>query len=32
LLAGFDLLTLSQQLQERRAGSHHWHIIAERRG
>jgi ubiquinone/menaquinone biosynthesis C-methylase UbiE len=32
LLAGFDLLTLSQQLQERRPGSHHWHIIAERRG
>ncbi len=31
LLAGFELLTLSQQLQERRAGSHHWHIIAERR-
>ena len=25
-------LTLSQQLQERRPGSHHWHIIAERRG
>ncbi len=32
LLAGFDLLTLSQQLQERRPGSYHWHIIAERRG
>lgn len=32
LLAGFELLTLSQQVQERRAGSHHWHIIAERRG
>jgi SAM-dependent methyltransferase len=32
LLAGFELLTLSQQLQERRPGSHHWHIIAERRG
>ena len=32
LLAGFDLLTLSQQLQERRPGSHHWHIIAERCG
>jgi len=31
LLAGFDLLTLSQQLQERRPGSRHWHIIAERR-
>lgn len=30
LLQGFELLTLSQQLQERRAGSHHWHIIAER--
>ena len=32
LLAGLDLLTLSQQLQERRPGSHHWHIIAQRRG
>jgi ubiquinone/menaquinone biosynthesis C-methylase UbiE len=32
LLAGFDLLTLTQQLQERRPGSHHWQIIAERRG
>ena len=31
LLAGFELLTLSRQLQERRPGSHHWHIIAERR-
>lgn len=31
LLHGFELLTLSQQLQERRPGSHHWHIIAERR-
>ena len=30
LLAGFELLTLSQQLQERRPGSRHWHIIAER--
>ena len=29
LLAGFDLRTLSQQLQERRPSSHHWHIIAE---
>ena len=32
LLAGFELLTLSRQLQERRPGSCHWHIIAERRG
>jgi len=32
LLAGFELITLSQQLQERRPGSHHWHIIAERSG
>ncbi|MGA8759520.1 MAG: hypothetical protein WB611_25050, partial [Stellaceae bacterium] len=32
LLAGFDLLTLSQQLQERRPGLHHWHIIAKRCG
>jgi hypothetical protein len=31
LLTGFDLLTLSQQLQERRPGSHHWQIIAKRR-
>ena len=31
LLAGFELLTLSRQLQERRPGSHHWHIVAERR-
>lgn len=32
LLQGFEILTVSQQLQERRPGSHHWHIIAERRG
>jgi hypothetical protein len=32
LLAGFELLTLSQQLQERRPGSRHWRIIAERNG
>jgi len=32
LLAGFELLTLSQQAQERRPGAHHWHIIAERKG
>ena len=31
LLAGFDLLTLSQQLQERRPESHRWHIIVEHR-
>jgi hypothetical protein len=32
LLAGFELITLSQQLQERRPGSRRWHIIAERSG
>lgn len=32
LLTGFELLTLSQQLQERRPGSRHWHVIAERNG
>lgn len=32
LLAGFEILSLSQQLQERRPGSRHWHIVAERRG
>ena len=31
LLAGFELLTMSQQLQERRPGSRHWHVVAERR-
>jgi len=30
LFAGFDLLSLKQQLQ-RKPGSWHWHIIAERR-
>ena len=30
LLAGFDLLTLSQH-QQRQPGSWHWHVIAERR-
>jgi hypothetical protein len=32
LLQGFELLTLSQQIEERRPGSHHWHIVAERGG
>jgi hypothetical protein len=32
LLVGFELMTVSQQLQERRPGSRHWHIIAERSG
>jgi len=30
LFAGFELLSLKQQLQ-RKPGSWHWHIIAERR-
>ena len=30
LYAGFELLSLKQQLQ-RKPGSWHWHIIAERR-
>lgn len=31
LFAGFELLSLTQQ-QQRKPGSWHWHIIAERRG
>jgi tellurite methyltransferase len=31
LLAGFDVLTLSQLRQQSRPGSRHWHIVAERR-
>ena len=30
LLAGFDVLSLTQE-EQRRPGSWHWHILAERR-